>query len=101
MSTPGLIKLCAALAILSVPAVVYAQAGLEPDPGIAASLLAAGPLGAVILGLAWALFRVYKRLDEVQEARTKDAQEMARSAVEAHEKLSEALDRLAAEARRP
>lgn len=101
MSLLGLSRLCAVLAALAVPAVVYAQAGVEAAAGGAeATLLAAGPLGAVILGLGWALLRTAKRLDEVQEARTKDAQEMARAGAEANEKLSDALGRIATEMQR-
>lgn len=97
-----LTRLSAVLATLAVPASVYAQVGVEAAGGATPEsvLLAAGPLGAVIVGLAYALFRVTKRLDEVQEARTKDAQEMARAGAEANEKLSDALGRIAAEMQR-
>ena len=95
-----LTRLCAVLAALAVPASVYAQAGVEAGASPESVLLAAGPLGAVIVGLAYALFRMAKRLDEVQEARTKDAQEMAKAGAEANEKLSDALGRIAAEMQR-
>ncbi len=101
MSPLDLTRLCAVLATLTIPASVYAQAGVEAGGATPESvLLAAGPLGAVIVGLGYALFRVTKRLDEVQEARTKDAQEMARAGAEANEKLSDALGRIAAEMQR-
>lgn len=104
MSFLDLTRLSAVLATLAIPASLYAQTAVDAAGGPGATpesiLLASGPLGAVIVALSYALFRVSKRLDEVQESRTKDAQEMARAGAEANEKLSEALGRIAAEMQR-
>lgn len=53
------------------------------------TLLGSGPLGAVIVVLILWVYRLQKKLDEVQEARVQDAQETAQTVLEVARAIDE------------
>lgn len=53
------------------------------------TLLGAGPLGAVIVVLLAWVYRLQKKLDEVQEARVQDAQDTAKTVLEVARAIDE------------
>jgi hypothetical protein len=64
------------------------------DAGAVDALLSAGPLGAVIILLGYALVKVSSALKEVQDARVEDAKKVSQTLLDLNDKWVEAIGAL-------